>query len=219
MNDQTFYETADGKRIIYAEKVDQQQNKAKRVFIRTERKDSLQVIQTRRASQSRDPVSGKQILIFKDGYLYEFSRTEDHGRVLQFKKSAMSMEPKENLLLRYRVKAAPTGSLIRSDDPKEIAEIQWRFSTPLATIMLALLGVPLSRSSPRLDKYTKVTTAVVFFAVYYNLSALSKNWVEKGVLDSFPGIWWVQFLMSGLLLYFYWQPMMIFFREGRKQFK
>jgi lipopolysaccharide export system permease protein len=85
--------------------------------------------------------------------------------------------------------------------------------------MLALLGVPLSRSSPRLDKYTKVTTAVVFFAVYYNLSAVSKNWVEKGVLDSFPGIWWVQFLMAGLLLYFYWQPMMIFFREGRKQFK
>ncbi len=215
MNDETFYETADGKRIIYAEKVDHQKNKAKRVFIRTEHNDTLQVIHARRASQSRDPASGKQILVFRDGYLYEFSRTGEHGRVLQFKKSAMSMERKENLLLRYRVKAAPTGSIVRSVDPEEIAELQWRFSMPLSTLMLALLGVPLSRSSPRQDKYAKVTTAVVIFAVYYNLSALAKKWVEKGVLDSFPGIWWVQFLMAGLLLYLYWQPMMNFLRRGR----
>jgi len=219
MNDETFYETADGERIIYAEKVDHQQNKAKRVFIRTEHKDALQVIHARRASQFRDPASGKQILVFRDGYLYEFSRTGDHGRVLQFKKSAMSMEPKENLLLRYRVKAAPSGSIARSVDIEEIAEFQWRLSTPLATLMLALLGVPLSRSSPRRDKYTKVTYAVVIFAVYYNLSALAKKWVEKGVLDTFPGIWWVQLLMAGLLLYLYWQPMMVFFRRGRQSFK
>jgi lipopolysaccharide export system permease protein len=215
MNDETFYETADGGRIIYAEKVDHQRDVAKRVFIRTERKDSLQVIYARKASQSKDPVSGKQVMVFGDGYLYEFSRTGDHGRVLQFKKSAMYLEPKENPLLRYRVKAAPTGSIARSADPEEIAEFQWRLSTPLATIMLALLGVPLSRSSPRQDKYTKVAAAVVIFAVYYNLSALAKKWVEKGVLDAFPGIWWIQFMMAGLLLYFYWQPMMVFFRRGR----
>ena len=127
----------------------------------------------------------------------------------------MSLEPKENLLLRYRIKAAPTGSIARSVDPEEIAEFQWRLSTPLATMMLALLGVPLSRSSPRRDKYTKVTTAVVIFAVYYNLSALAKKWVGNGVLDTLPGIWWIQLLMAGLLLYLYRQPMMVFFRRGR----
>ncbi|MBT8366090.1 MAG: LptF/LptG family permease, partial [Deltaproteobacteria bacterium] len=98
---------------------------------------------------------------------------------------------------------------------EEIAEFQWRLSTPLATILLALLGVPLSRSSPRRGKYAKVTTAVVIFAVYYNLSALTKKWVEKGVLDSIPGIWWIQFLLAGLLLFLFWQPALIFFRRGR----
>ena len=215
MNDETFYETSNGERIIYAEKVDHQRDEAKRVFILTEREDGLQVIYARKANQSKDPASGKQILVFSDGYLYEFSRTGDHGRVLSFEKSAMSLELKENLRLKYRVKTATTGSIARSADRKEIAEFQWRLSMPLATIMLALLGVPLSRSSPRLDKYAKVTTAIVIFAVYYNFSALAKKWVEKGVLDTFPGIWWVQFLMVGLLLYLYWQPMMVFFRRGR----
>jgi lipopolysaccharide export system permease protein len=212
---ETFYETSNGERIIYAEKVDHQRDEAKRVFILTEREDGLQVIYARKAIQSEDPKSGKQILVFNDGYLYEFSRTGDHGRVLQFKNSAMSLEIKENLRMKYRVKTATTLSIARSADRKEIAEFQWRLSMPLATIMLALLGVPLSRSSPRRDKYAKVTTAIVIFAVYYNFSALAKKWVEKGVLDPFPGIWWVQFLMAGLLLYLFWQPMLVFFRRDR----
>jgi len=117
--------------------------------------------------------------------------------------------------MKYRVKSVSTGSLARSDNSEEIAEFQWRLSTPLATVLLAMLGVPLSRSSPRRGKYAKVTTAVVIFAVYYNLSALTKKWVEKGVLDTLPGLWWIQLLLAGVLLVLLWQPPMVFFRRGR----
>jgi lipopolysaccharide export system permease protein len=215
MNDGTFYETEKGARVIYAEKVDQQQDEAQRIFIRTERDDTLQVIYARQANQSMDRASGKQILVFTDGYLYEFSRTGEEGRVIHFEQSAMSLEPKANLRLKYRVKAASTGSIARSDDSEEIAEFQWRLSAPLATVLLAMLGVPLSRSSPRRGKYAKVTTAVVIFAVYYNLSALTKKWVGSGVLDTIPGIWWIQLLLAGLLLVLLWRPSLPFLRRGR----
>ena len=42
--------------------------------------------------------------------------------------------------------------------------------------------------------------------VYYNLSAMAKKWVAQGVLDTIPGIWWVQALLGGLLLLLLWQP-------------
>jgi lipopolysaccharide export system permease protein len=215
MNEGTFYEIEKGARVIFAEKVDHQQEKAEGLFIRTEREDKLQVILARRAYQSADRTSGRQILVFVHGHLYEFPRSGKEGRVIQFEQSAMPLDHKENLQLKYRVKAAATGSLIHSTDSEEIAELQWRLSTPLATILLALLGVPLSRSSPRRGKYAKVTTAVVIFAVYYNLSALAKKWVEHGVLDTIPGIWWTQLLLAGLLLILLWQPPMMFFRRGR----
>ena len=215
MNDGTFYETKNGARVIYAEAVDQQQDEAERVFIRTERDDNLQVIFSRQANQTMDPGSGKQILVFTDGYLYEFSRTGEKGRVIQFEQSAMPLEPKENLRLKYRVKAASTTDLARSDDCEEIAEFQWRLSTPLAAVLLALIGVPLSRSTPRQGKYAKIATAVVIFAVYYNLSALTKKWVERGILDAIPGVWWVQLLLAGLLLVLLWQPIMVFRWRGK----
>ena len=215
MNDGTFYATENGARVIYAEKVDHQRDEAERVFIRTERDNTLQVIYARQANQSLDRTSGKQILVFTDGYLYEFSRTGEEGRVIQFEQSAIPLEAKENIRMKYRVKSASTGTLARSDDSEEIAEFQWRLSTPLATVLLAMLGVPLSRSSPRRGKYAKVTTAVVIFVVYYNISALTKKWVEKGILDTIPGIWWIQLLLAGLLLVLLWRPSLVFFRKGR----
>ena len=215
MNAGTFYEIEKGMRVIYAESVDNQQDEAQRVFILTERSDGLQVIWARQANQTPDRATGQQIIVFTDGHLYEFSRTGEEGRIIQFDQSAMPLEPKDNLRLKYRVKAASTGSLARSTNRKEIAEFQWRLSTPLATVLLAMLGVPLSRSSPRRGKYAKITTAVVIFAVYYNLGALTKKWVEKGVLDTLPGIWWLQMLLAALLLILLWQPTTLFFRRGR----
>jgi lipopolysaccharide export system permease protein len=215
MNDGTFYETKKGARVIYAEKVDHQLDEAGRVFIRTERDEDLQVIFARRANQTMDQATGKQILVFTDGYLYEFSRTGEEGRVVQFEQSAMPLAPKENLHLKYRVKAASSVALARSDDSEEIAEFQWRLSTPLATILLALIGVPLSRSSPRRGKYAKIATAVVIFAVYYNLSALAKKWVERGILDTIPGIWWTPMLLTGVLLLLSWQSIRVFHRRRK----
>ncbi|MGB5748264.1 MAG: LPS export ABC transporter permease LptF [Desulfobacterales bacterium] len=206
----TFYEIEDGARVIFAEKVDQQKDKAKRVFIRTERDDNLQVIYAEKASQHLEPATGKQVIVFTDGHLYEFPRRGKKGRIIQFEQSAMPLVSSEKIKPKYRIKAASTGSLAFSDDIEEIAELQWRLSTPLATILLALIGVPLSRSSPRRGKYAKVMMAVVIFAFYYNLSAIIKKWVEKGILDTLPGIWWVQLLLAGLLLLLLWQPPLVF---------
>ncbi len=210
MNDGLFYQIEKGERVIYAEDVKRQKDEAEGVFIQTLRDDTLQVILASQANQYKDRESGKQILALTDGYLYEFSRTGMEGRVIQFEQSAMPLEPKEDRPLKYRVKAASTTSLANSKDREEIAEFQWRLTTPLATILLALIGVPLSRSSPRQGKYAKITAAVVIFAVYYNLSALAKKWVERGILETIPGIWWVQLLLAGLLLILLWQPAKLF---------
>jgi lipopolysaccharide export system permease protein len=183
----TFYEIDNGTRVIFADQVDQKQIQVRKVFIQTERDDRLQIIQAGQASQHTDSATGKQILVFTNGYLHEFSRFGKEGRVIQFE-----------------IKAASTGSLAHSDNNQEIAEFQWRVSTPLATILLALLGVPLSRSSPRRGKYAKVMTAVLIIFVYHNLGAIAKKFVGQGVLGPLPGIWWVQILLAGLLFILLW---------------
>ena len=210
-----FYEIENGERVIFADKVDNQKNRAKRVFIQTKRDDTLQIIYAKQAIQYTDDTTGKPILVFHDGYLYEFSQFGKEERILEFENSAMHLEPKDVIQPEYKIKAASTEHLVHSNNTEEIAELHWRLAAPLSAILLALLGVPLSRSSPRQGKYSKVTTAVLIFAVYYNLSAMTKKWGGQGVVDPIPGIWCVQMLLAGLLLVLLWQPHLLFRRRNR----
>ncbi len=205
-----FYEIENGERVIFADNVDNQKNRAKHVFIQTKRDDTLQIIYAKQAVQYTDDATGNPILVFHDGYFYEFHQSGKEGRILRFENSTIHLGPKDVIQSEYKVKAASTEQLTHSKSLEEIAELQWRLTAPLSTILLALLGVPLSRSSPRQGKFTKVPTAFLIFAVYYNLSAITKKWVGQGVVDIIPGIWWVPMLMVGLLLVLLWQPRLLF---------
>ena len=104
--------------------------------------------------------------------------------------------------------------LYRSDKLEDIAELQWRLSTPLSAILLGLLGVPLSRANPRQGKYGKVVIAVVVFAGYYNVSIVAKNWIEKDVVNIMVGIWWVPLLLVVFMLILLWRQNVLFFRRN-----
>jgi len=119
----------------------------------------------------------------------------------------------DDLEQRYRRKAASTGHLASSESLEDIAEFQWRLSTPLSAVLLGLLGVLLSHTTPRQGKYAKVLLAVVVFAVYYNISVVAKNWVEKGAVAPIPGIWWVQVLLVFVIIVLAWRQDLFFFRR------
>ena len=118
----------------------------------------------------------------------------------------MPLQPNTNIKRKYRIKAVATKELIHSKDLEEIAEFQWRLTAPLSIILLALLALPLSRSSPRQGKYINIPVALAIFAVYYNFCVLAKKWVEKGVIDVIPGIWWAQLLLAALVGVLLCQP-------------
>ena len=73
---------------------------------------------------------------------------DDLGETLKFKELVVRL-PNEELREKYRRKAETTLTLSESTAPKDIAEYQWRITTPVGTILLALIAVPLARSAPR----------------------------------------------------------------------
>ena len=91
--------------------------------------------------------------------------------------------------------AMSTTRLLTSSDPRDRAELEWRLSMPVATLILALLAVPLSRMNPRQGRYARVFMAILVYAVYYNLLGVAKSWVERGKLAPVPGLWLVHALM------------------------
>jgi lipopolysaccharide export system permease protein len=200
-----FYELQSGDMLFFAESVHQNPDWAEKVFIRTEAGDEIKLIRAEQVRQGFDKASGRRFLIFNRGHMVEFGAREVGGKITNFEIANYFLDPPPNSLSKYRRKAAPTVGLLRSEKLEDIAELQWRLTTPLSTLLLALIGVPLSRTNPRKGKYARVGLAVVVFAIYYNLFVVAKTWVEKGQVPPFPGIWWVPALLAVLLLVLLWR--------------
>lgn len=213
MNGGIFYETSGGKRIIFADKVDHQTNEAQHVFIQTIKKDSIQIISAEQGTQFRNTATDRPVLVFQHGHLYELSRPDPKDWILEFEEATMPLTLQNDIPHEYKVKTAATTTLLHSNNLEEIAELQWRLTTPVSIILLALLGIPLSRSSPRQGKYVKAPIAILIFAGYYNFSALVKKWVAQGGLGTIPGIWLGQLLLIVLIGLFLWHPLFLWHRQ------
>ncbi len=195
-----FYEIWHGKRVMFAQKVDSRKKRAEHVFIYTDRQTYREVISAKRAIQYED-VNGKPFLILTDGCQYQYSEDGSRSFMMEFKRSEMFLEP-ATIEKKDRVKAVALTSLLGSRSLEESAELQWRFIAPVSTILLALLGVPLGKSSPRQGRSMAVPLAIVVFALYYVVAALLKKWVSQGLVPEFPGLWLSQLFLVILLFVF-----------------
>ncbi len=195
----TFYELWKGKRVFYASAVNSANATASGVFIKTRRDDAVDVISAGRARQIRGSKRGAPVLLLQNGREYQFSGTDENEMVLEFERMVMVVEPAV-ITRELKVKSVKFSVLERSDDRKSVAELQWRLVAPVSTVLLALLGVPLSSTGPRSVRLGPAPVAVAVFGVYYYLAAMLKKLVASGSLGIFPGVWLSQLFLLVLLV-------------------
>lgn len=200
----SFLEGERQRRVIFVERIDPESGDLEGIFIRQRGAGGgREVVYARHGRQRTDSQSGRRALILHDARVYalQAQRTRDvHGRVGELVIHLREPEPVE---VGYKRKAAPTVELMQSVDPGDVAELQWRLSTPLSTVLIGLLGVLVSGAGARSSRYTKALAAALVYAVYYNLGAMAKTLVETGAVASIPGLWWVPLLLAmviGVLL-------------------
>ncbi|MCK5877554.1 MAG: LptF/LptG family permease, partial [Candidatus Marithrix sp.] len=77
---------------------------------------------------------------------------------------------------------------------------QWRLSFPLSVILLAILAVPLSHTTPRQGQYSKIVSGILIYLIYNNLLNVAKKWVERGDVSPVIGVWWVHIILILIII-------------------
>jgi lipopolysaccharide export system permease protein len=101
---------------------------------------------------------------------------------------------------QYRRKAETTLNLSYSEEPKDIAEYQWRITTPLATLLLALVAVPLGRTAPRESRLRSFFMALAIYIGLLSLTAVMRTGIEQGTVPRFPGLWAAHAVVAVILV-------------------
>ena len=202
----SFYSSEHRQRTLFVEDIEHEHGRMQGIFMRSERDGMVRITRGEEGYQLIDPVSARQSLVLLDAHVYELRLNGTKDKLGTFGELTVYLKEPEPVTVGYKRKAAPTLELTGSAAPADIAELQWRFSTPISTLLLGFLGVLMSRSARGRSRYTKTLAAIVIYAVYYNTSAMAKTWVQTGVVGTFPGIWWVQMLLATLVLWAIVQP-------------
>jgi lipopolysaccharide export system permease protein len=188
----TFYVGSDGNRTIFIEQRAGPAAPARGVFVHLRlREGGTRLIYARSVEQmphSGDADSSR--IRLTDAHVYDIGQNGNGGDVvlnvnnLVLDLASAQVEPPE-----YSAVAASTAQLTLSDSAADIAEFQWRLSTSCSTLLLGMLGVPLSRSGPRQHKHAKVGIAILIYAGYYLFYESARTWLQNGVIPPFPGLW------------------------------
>lgn len=204
-----FRETPNGEGVIYVEETKQDSDELQNIFIQQRKDDTNSIISSSSGYQSTDEATGIRFLVLENGYRYDGQPGEGDYVVTQFKKHGIRLTDHELLSANRRHKELTTMELWNRWQKYDVAEFQWRISTILLSIILAILALPLSKTSARQGRYTKLGLALLIYIIYTNLLNASRVWLERGEIPYSIGLWWVHVIMLLVSMSFYIQPQFI----------
>ncbi len=196
----------DGRRVIYAEEITDRTH-LKNVFLHVDNTDNSSVLSADEANIETDPQQGARYIVFQNGHRYDGVPGSRDYRSIKFKDYGVLLSGKSGAEITLERDALPTRDLWNSNDLYLTGELQWRISQVIMMVVLALLAVPLSKSSPRQGRYGKMAVAILIYIVYSNLSLVAFNWLRKGRVEPYIGIWWVHLLFFALFLFMFARQM------------
>lgn len=203
----TFYTNHNGDQVIFLEHRAGPAAPAHNIFVARQNGNETEVIFAGSAPPAFTNNAGKRSVQLSDVRVYQFNKADfTQNKSLHASVFTLGLNNPIVGSPTYSAVAASTWHLLHAQTPANIAERQWRFSTGLSTLLLAILGAILSRSRPRQNRYARFGPAILAYSVYYLLFTSARTWVQHDAIGAFPGLWWVPLLLAIAIIVIWFAP-------------
>jgi lipopolysaccharide export system permease protein len=153
-------------------------------------------------AEQRGAGQTEQLFVMYDGEMYQGVPGAGEFRIVEFTEAGFPISVNGGASTASKSELKSSAELLRSGDPRDAAELQWRISTPILALVLMVLAVPLARLRPRQGRFGRIGIAILVYFVYSQLLLASRAWVESAAVPQYVGLWWVHalVLMLGVFL-------------------
>ncbi|HAU06894.1 MAG TPA: LPS export ABC transporter permease LptF [Gammaproteobacteria bacterium] len=198
-----FKKSQQGKWTFYFKNISND-NEMQDVFIEIHRGEIPIIFRAKYGTLVISEDSANKYLLLKDGYRYEGELGQKNYRIIQFVKHRLLIEKGQAQQLHLKHKSLSSAYLWQRGEIKDLAELQWRISTVVMTVILCLYGVALADFRPRQGRYHRIIPAILIYLLYSNLLAVAKVWITKGSISLSLGVLGVHLMMM-IILWLYLQ--------------
>lgn len=193
----TFRELTGGHHVVYVGR-ELDGGRYGDIFVRSRDKSGFVVTMGESGHQELDTESGARYLVLENGWRYE-GLAGGELRTLHFQRIALQMAPPSAEQAQLKLSALPTAQLWTAIEPALQGELQARFSSAIAVILITLLAPLLAHANPRQGRFGRVVAAILIYSIYLNLLKVAQSLIEDGKLAPGLGLWWVHGLLALLI--------------------
>jgi lipopolysaccharide export system permease protein len=144
---------------------------------------------------------GEILLVLKDGSMYEGLPGAPDYRIVDFQKYTLRLEPPEAEAQSTRVDSLSTLALVRSTNPRQVAELHWRLAKPVSLLVLAAFALVLAHTDARRGRLGNLLAAILVYFTYSNLIGIGELLLKGGRLPTAIGLWWVHGALAAVVVF------------------
>lgn len=196
-----FQIARNGNTVSYMESQNEEQQ-LQQVFIATmgvaAGKDVV-TIKAESAERIDNPDYQQRYLLLRNGTRYTGRPGEADYRITEFDTLAEHLPQVDTqALTSKKINSQTTATLLASGSAEAQAALQWRISIPLLILVITLLGVAMSYTTPRRGRYAMLFPAILLYLIYLVLLNAARSSVEEQSLSPAIGLWWVHLLFIAI---------------------
>lgn len=196
-----FNHTQDGRAIFYVGRVGRR-GRLHNIFVSSTQFGKSGVLIAKRGYEFKNRRTGGHFLVLLNGRRYQGLPGSANYRILRYQTYTLRIK-------RRPFTANPTGltrdevstwHLLRSSNPRAVAEWQWRLAQPLSLFVLAPLALVFAYTDARKGAFAPLFAAVLAYFSYANVLSIAHALLARGHEPLWLGLWWVHGLF-GLLAF------------------
>jgi lipopolysaccharide export system permease protein len=180
-----FHELSENAGVTYAESISEDRKQLRKVFMATTSetgKDQVSILTAATGETVIDSQSGKKFLLLRDGRRYTGQPGAVDYQIVEFETWSQALpEPDfEEIKVKNPIDGLSTRELYNNPTQQNFAALQWRFSIPVLVLVVGLLAVPMSKTEPRMGRYSRLFPAVLLYFFYLVAIYSARGRLEEG---------------------------------------
>jgi lipopolysaccharide export system permease protein len=187
-----FNRATKGGGVLFLESENKENHYIENVFYQqhSEGKNNVDLAASTRSYYDED---GRRYMMMYDGTHYIGKVGTANFKIIKYKDYGIYIDKKQ--VKAHQSEASKSASeLWASSKPEDKAELQWRITVPLATIIVTFMALPLSHTNPRSGRYANLALALILYLIYSNLIGVGYAWIGQETVPLWIGTWWVHII-------------------------
>ena len=197
-----FQELSGSNSVIYVRKINVEENRLENIFINVKHSDRVDTMTAEYGYQYEDADTKERYISLYNGFRNEGVPGSKKYQLMRFEKNDIKLPKLKGKSVDVDEDGKTITELLNSESLKDKAEIHERLTPAIVIVVLILLAVSISKTSPREGKIINLLLGLLIYIVYLNMITIAISLIAQNKVPVWLGAWWVHLIF---IAYGFWR--------------